>query len=169
MKRSIIVGGTIAAAAVVAGVGLALAGTGSGGNSYGGSSMTMPATSNGTAAGVQTAQTHLGQILVDSRGRTLYLFEKDTANMSSCNGSCASVWPPLTTTAMPRVTGGTQTNLVGTVRRSDGTMQVTYGGHALYFYVADSKAGDFKGQGLDQFGAQWDVVAPTGSAIDGDN
>jgi predicted lipoprotein with Yx(FWY)xxD motif len=170
MNRNIILGGTILGAAAAAGIGIAVAGSGSGGGAYssGGNGATKPAPNMAAAANVQAAQTRLGAVLVDSRGRSLYLFEKDTANASKCAGSCASIWPPLTTTGVPHAMGAAQASLVGSVRRSDGAMQVTYRGHPLYLYVGDNKTGDVNGQGLNQFGAVWEAVGPSGSGLDSD-
>jgi predicted lipoprotein with Yx(FWY)xxD motif len=95
----------------------------------------------------------------------LYLFEKDTGATSSCYGSCASVWPPLTTKGAPQAGPGVNASLLGTATRSDGTSEVTYNGHPLYFYVGDSSPGQTGGQGLNQFGALWFVVSPEGRAI----
>jgi predicted lipoprotein with Yx(FWY)xxD motif len=117
------------------------------------------------SASVAVRSTPLGSILVDGRGRSLYLFEKDKGTASSCSGSCAAVWPPLTT-AGKGVALGLPTGRVGAIKRADGTKQVTYAGHPLYTYAGDGKAGDVKGQGLDQFGAEWYVLARNGGKID---
>jgi predicted lipoprotein with Yx(FWY)xxD motif len=106
----------------------------------------------------------LGTILV-SGGRTLYLFEKDNGSNSSCYESCASVWPPLVTKGAPQPGTGVSASLLGTTTRSDGTSEVTYNGHPLYFYLGDSSPGQTGGQGLNQFGALWFVVSPAGNAI----
>jgi predicted lipoprotein with Yx(FWY)xxD motif len=119
-----------------------------------------------TASTVIRGQTSpLGRIIVDHAGRTLYLFEKDTPGSSACYGTCAGIWPPLTTTTKVTPAAGL-TARVGTFKRSDGTMQVTYNGHPLYYYVGDASAGQTKGQALDQFGAEWYVLAPTGNKVD---
>jgi predicted lipoprotein with Yx(FWY)xxD motif len=165
MNRNIIIGGGVAAAVVAAGIGIAVAGSGGHGYSSGNSSKTTQAQGTGTVAAVQTAQTSLGQILVDSRGRTLYLFEKDPTNMSTCNGSCTSIWPPLMTSGAPNAVNGAQSSLLGAVSRSSGA-QVTYAGHPLYFYVGDDQAGAVRGQGLNQFGAVWEAVSPSGQGVD---
>jgi predicted lipoprotein with Yx(FWY)xxD motif len=119
--------------------------------------------SGGTAVDVATSK--LGKILVDSKGRTLYLFVADTGSSSTCNGACAGVWPPLTTTKKPVAGSGVTASLLGTTKRSDGTLEVTYDGHPLYYYAGDSSAGQTTGQALNQFGAPWYVVAPSGAAI----
>ena len=115
---------------------------------------------------MSTRHTPLGTVLVDSNGRTLYLFEQDKSTKSTCYGGCAGIWPPLTTS--PKAAGGVSAAKLGTSKRTDGTSIVTYGGHPLYTYVGDAAPGDTKGEGLDQFGAKWYVVAPSGQKIDKD-
>jgi predicted lipoprotein with Yx(FWY)xxD motif len=109
-----------------------------------------------------------GKVLVDGKGRTLYLFQADTAGKSTCSGACASAWPPFTVTGTPQAGSGVDQAKLATIHRSHGTTQVVYGGHALYFYVGDSAAGEAKGQGLKAFGADWYVVAASGNKIDND-
>jgi predicted lipoprotein with Yx(FWY)xxD motif len=118
------------------------------------------------AATVAPAQTKLGTVLANAEGRTLYLFEKDKGTASSCYGACASVWAPLTTGAKAVAGSGIAAAKLGTSKRTDGKTVVTYGGHPLYTYAGDAKTGDVKGQGLDQFGAEWYVLAPSGRKID---
>jgi predicted lipoprotein with Yx(FWY)xxD motif len=120
------------------------------------------------AASVSTAHTKLGTVLVDAKRRTLYLFENDKGPMSSCYGACAAVWPPLASREKAMGGTGIAAARLGTSQRTDGTAVVTYGGHPLYTYAGDTKRGDVKGQGLDQFGAGWYVVAPSGRKIDED-
>jgi predicted lipoprotein with Yx(FWY)xxD motif len=146
-------------AVVVAGCGGSSSGTAAGGSSYG------TATAAPKTGTVSTRQTKLGRILADANGRTLYLFEKDTGATSTCNGACASVWPPLTAGTAKAGTGVTAAEL-GTTKRSDGKTEITYAGHPLYTYAGDQKPGDVQGQGLDQFGAEWYVLAPDGHTID---
>jgi predicted lipoprotein with Yx(FWY)xxD motif len=110
--------------------------------------------------------TPLGQILVDGSGRSLYLFEADTSNGSTCSGACAHVWPPLLTSGQPHLGNGVTHSLVGTLRRSNGTVQVTYNGHPLYYFSGDTKSGEAKGEGLTSFGAGWDAVSPAGDKIE---
>jgi predicted lipoprotein with Yx(FWY)xxD motif len=148
-------------AVIVAGCGGSSSGTTGGGSAYG-NAKPAPKTATGT---VSTRETKLGRILVDANGRTLYLFEKDKGATSSCNGACASIWPPLTAgkaKAGTRVTAA----VLGTTKRSDGKTEITYAGHPLYTYAGDQKPGDVAGQGLDQFGAEWYVLAPDGHKID---
>ena len=107
----------------------------------------------------------LGQILVDGNGRTLYLFEADTSSASTCYGSCATYWPPLLTGGPPQAGAGAKTSLLGTTKRNDGTTEVTYAGHPLYYVVTDHNPGDATGQRVNNFGAAWDVVGPDGKQI----
>jgi predicted lipoprotein with Yx(FWY)xxD motif len=120
------------------------------------------------AAVVSSAKTKLGRILVDSRGRTLYLFEKDRNGKSACSGQCAAFWPPLITSGKPRVSKGAKASLIGMTRRADGRMQVTYNQHPLYTFAKDKKAGQTNGEGLNAFGAKWYVVSPAGRKISND-
>lgn len=119
--------------------------------------------SGGTAVDLATSK--LGKILVDSKGRTLYLFAADTGTSSTCSAACAGAWPPLTTKHKPTAGAGVTASLLGTTKRSDGTLEVTYGGHPLYYYAGDTASGQTTGQALSQFGAPWYVLAASGKAI----
>ncbi len=121
------------------------------------------ARANGPA--VSTATTSLGRILVDPRGRTLYLFAKDKNDQSACNGQCATFWPPLIASGKPLATNGVKASLLGTTKRADGRMQVTYNRHPLYTFVKDTKKGQTNGEELKAFGAEWYVVSPAGAKI----
>jgi predicted lipoprotein with Yx(FWY)xxD motif len=126
------------------------------------------ANAGGAASGrtvVKMASTPLGRILVDSRGITLYDFPKDKGIVSSCYGACAALWPPLLTTGKPVAGPGVKAALLGTTKRSDGKLEVTYNGHPLYYFVTDRKPGQTTGQGLNQFGAPWWVISPAGKEI----
>ena len=154
---------------VIAPVALAVAVAGCGGN--GQSPAAQPASAAFSAAApkhatVKTRNGALGTYLVDAKGRTLYLFEKDTGKRSQCSGACAQAWPPLTTRAKPAAKGGAKASLLSTSKRSGGPKQVTYDGHPLYRFAPDTAAGQTKGQGVDGFGALWWVVAPSGEAIE---
>jgi predicted lipoprotein with Yx(FWY)xxD motif len=169
MKRKITLliaaAGSLAVGLVAAGAGVS-ATKGSGyPPSYGSYSSVQRAAA--TSAMVGVAKSRLGRILVDGRGRTLYLFERDKGTASTCYGSCASIWPPLTTAGKPHAVRGALGARLGTTRRSDGKLEVTYNGHPLYRYVGDAKPGDTKGQGLNQFGGGWDVLSPVGMKIEG--
>jgi predicted lipoprotein with Yx(FWY)xxD motif len=159
-----------AAPVAIAGVALIVAGCGGGGTASAGpgyAAAGKPIISP-QAGTIGTRQTNLGNVLADGQGRTLYLFEKDHGMSSSCSGACASIWPPLTATGKPGAGAGLAASKIALIKRSDGTMQVTYGGHPLYTYAGDAKPGDTKGEGLNQFGAEWNVLAPNGSKIDDD-
>ena len=106
-----------------------------------------------------------GAFLTDGSGRTVYLWAKDTMNMSDCSGACAQAWPPVPATGTLTATGGVQASDLGTITRSDGTKQATYDGHPLYYFVGDSAPGQTAGQGSDNFGAKWWLVAPSGRKI----
>jgi predicted lipoprotein with Yx(FWY)xxD motif len=121
------------------------------------------ATSSRTAT-VKIAQRSVGKILVDSKGRTLYLFRKDSRNRSECFDLCADNWPPLRVSGKPTGGKGVRKGLLGTIKRSDGKRQVTYNGHPLYRFVGDGGPGDVNGQGFNAFGARWYVVSPSGKA-----
>jgi predicted lipoprotein with Yx(FWY)xxD motif len=114
---------------------------------------------------VSTAKTSLGSIIVTSSGRTLYLFGKDRNGTSACSGQCAVFWPPLITSAKPHVSGGAKASLLGTTKRADGRLQVTYNHHPLYTFAKDTKAGQTSGEGVNAFGAVWDAVSPAGAKI----
>jgi predicted lipoprotein with Yx(FWY)xxD motif len=162
--------------AITAGAGAIAAlavGCGSSGSSSSSSSSSSkpassPSSSSSTpvasAATVHTANSKYGQILVDGSGRTLYMLTADKGPMSTCYSTCASIWPPQTTTGMPANSGVTA-SLVGTTTRTDNTMQVVYNGDPLYTFSHDAKAGDVNGEGLATFGGTWYVVGTNGNAI----
>jgi predicted lipoprotein with Yx(FWY)xxD motif len=110
----------------------------------------------------------LGRHVVNGKGLTVYLFEKDRNGKSACYGSCAKVWPPLITAGKPAAGAGVVASKIGTTKRKDGRLQATYGGHPLYRYDDDHKPGQTEGQGSRAFGAEWYVVAPSGKKIDED-
>ena len=114
---------------------------------------------------VAVARSPLGRILVDSKGITLYDFVQDKGTMSSCYGACATLWPPLITKGKPIAGPGVRASLLGTTKRKDGKLEVTYNGHPLYYFVTDRRPGQTTGQGVDQFGAPWWVLSPAGKEI----
>ena len=120
----------------------------------------------GSGATVSTGSSSLGRILVDGKGRTLYLFEKDRRDRSACSATCATYWPPLLTHAKPTAGRGVKASLLGTIRRAGGTTQVTYAGHPLYRYLPDTKPGQTNGQDSHDFGAGWYVLSPAGKKIE---
>jgi len=125
------------------------------------------ASSSSARAGtkVAVADSKLGRILVDGRGRTLYLFAKESKGKSACSGTCAAYWPPLIATGKPQAVAGAKASLLGTTRRADGRLQVTYHHHPLYRFSGDTNSGLTSGQGLDDFGGKWWVVSPAGEKI----
>ena len=142
---------------------LAVAGCGGGGDAP--ASPASPETSSGRPATVGAATTGLGQVLVDSNGRTVYLFRKDDGMKSACSGACADAWPPVRAHGKPTVGAGADASQVGTTARTDGKPQVTYNGHPLYLYRGDEKPGDTTGQGSTGFGAAWYALSPAGNEI----
>ena len=104
--------------------------------------------------------------LVGPDGKTVYLFEGDKNGKPTCAGACTQFWPPVTASGMPIAGSGLDKSLLGTVKRADGSTQVTYGGHPLYYYSGDSSPGTALGQGMDAFGAEWYVLNAKGSKID---
>jgi predicted lipoprotein with Yx(FWY)xxD motif len=137
-----------------------------GGGAYGAAPKTSAPAASG-AVSIKTTKGDPGTFLVDSSGRSLYLFEADKSTTSTCNGACAAAWPPLTTTGAPTAGTGVKANLLGTTKRDDGKMEVTYNGHPLYYFANDSAPGDIKGQGVDAFGAEWYAVSPEGKTAEG--
>jgi len=125
------------------------------------------ASSSGTSAAggvtIQTAHTPLGTVLTDGKGITVYLFEADTTTKPTCYSACASAWPPVLTASAPAAGSGAKTSLLGTVKRTDGKIQVTYAGHPLYYFIQSTKPGNVSGQGVNAFGAHWDAVRPSGA------
>ena len=115
---------------------------------------------------VALGKTALGSVLVDARGRTLYLFDKDKRGRSACYGACATYWPPLLSSAKPRQEKGVRASLLGLTTRTDGKRQVTYAGHPLYRFIGDKAAGQTTGEGLTDFGAAWDAIAASGRAVE---
>jgi predicted lipoprotein with Yx(FWY)xxD motif len=156
----------------------AMAGAGCGSTSSSTSSAATPATAATTAASssssssaapaaaaitISTAKGKGGTYLTGSGGRAVYLWVADSGGKSACSGACAKVWPPVEGT--PSGGTGVTASDLGTITRSDGSKQVTYNGHPLYYFIADKSEGSVKGQGSNSFGAKWWLLAPSGSAI----
>ena len=123
------------------------------------------AASSTTAATLSAHSSRYGRILFDGRGRVLYLFARDRGGRSSCYGACAKAWPPFLTKGAPRALAGVNAKLLGTTKRSDGTMQVTYAKHPLYYFSEDTRPGQIKCQNVSNFGGLWLVVTPNGKAV----
>ena len=169
MQSKLVFMGSLVAAALIA----AGCGSSSSAGNYGGGVTASPATTPSaqptavaTGTAIDVGSTKLGQVLVDSNGRTLYLFAADTSTQSTCNSAaCVQYWPPLLTNDAPQAGTGVNAGLLGTTRRQDGTTEVTYAGHPLYYFLSDKKAGDVTGQGVNGFGGPWYVVSPSGMSI----
>ena len=164
--------GGLAALALTAIV-VAGCGSSSSSSSPAASAAAQPATSSTTAStaaasagtAISTTKGSAGTYLVGPDGRAVYVWVADTGSKSNCSGACAVAWPPVTTTGSPTAGTGVTASDLGTTKRSDGSEEVTYKGHPLYYFVADKSAGQTKGQGSNSFGAKWWLVAPSGSAI----
>jgi predicted lipoprotein with Yx(FWY)xxD motif len=157
---------TLAAVLVMALAVLALAGCGNSGKGNS-SSAAPPKTSDGRSATIGVANEGLGKILVNSQGRTLYLFQRDTGTTSTCTGACAADWPPLLENGTPAIGSGANASMIRTTTRPDGKRQITYNRHPLYTFAKDKKAGDTNGQGLSAFGGLWYAVSPAGNQVTG--
>ena len=126
-----------------------------------------PSSTSASSGTVDLAQASLGPILIDSQGRSLYLWQADTGAKSTCTGACASAWPPLVTTGKPTAGSGVRSSLLGTTKRANGTEQVTYNGHPLYRFAGDTASRQTNGQGSTGFGAPWYVLSPRGNPLTG--
>ena len=164
------VGGALGAAVVVAacssgGTSSAAAPAAAPASPAGASSSPRSGASSSGGTVITTAKSSAGTFLTNGSGRAGYLWVKDTGDMSNCNGACAGAWPPVTTTATATASGSAKASDIGTITRSDGTKQVTYDGHPLYYFSGDSGPGTATGQGSDGFGAKWWLVSPAGSDV----
>ena len=162
-RRSVVT--FFASAAVVPALVLSACGSDNSNNSS--SSTTTPNSQNAQSGTVDVAKTGLGNVLVDSQGRTLYLFKADQGTTSECSGACATNWPPLKASGKLTAGKGADASMIGTTARSDGETQVTYNGHPVYTFMGDKKAGDTNGEGLVAFGAAWYTLSPAGDQITG--
>jgi len=138
---------------------------GCGGGAATAASSAPPKTASGQTATVGISSTGIGQILVNSQGRTLYLFKADQGIKSACTHACAGAWPPLLVTGKSTAGQGINPSLVGTATRPEGTTQLTYNGHPLYLFAQDQKAGETNGQGVSAFGAAWFALNSAGSQV----
>jgi predicted lipoprotein with Yx(FWY)xxD motif len=154
--RKAALGAALAALAVV------LAACGGGNDQGSGSTATTAAAQQATEATVAVAGTALGEVLVDGKGRTLYVFTKDKGDQSVCSGKCAAAWPALTVSGAATPGTGVQASLLSTAKQANGSTQVTYGGKPLYYFAGDKAPGDTKGQGLN---GVWFVVRGDGSLV----
>jgi predicted lipoprotein with Yx(FWY)xxD motif len=159
----------LAALAAIPLVVAACGGSGSSSTTTTSASSSSGASSGATAttgpAEITVASTKFGKAITDAKGMTLYLFQPDTTTKSTCYGSCAVAWPPLLTNGTPKIEGsGLDQSKLGVTTRTDGTKQVTYGGHPLYYYVGDRSAGVIAGQNVNANGGLWLLVKPNGAA-----
>lgn len=127
--------------------------------------VTASASAASPRAKVLVRVTSVGGVLADARGHTLYSYAADKGRIPACYGVCASLWPPFLTGAKPVAGLGAKANLLGTTKRKDGKLQVTYGGHPLYLFAKDTKPGDVRGEGIVHFGGSWWLVSARGAEI----
>jgi predicted lipoprotein with Yx(FWY)xxD motif len=129
------------------------------------SSTASGSTASGSTLALKTAKGSAGIWLTNSAGRTLYLYTRDKGTTSECYGACAKAWPPLTTTGSVTISGKyTVQRDLGVTTRTDGTKQVTYGGHPLYYYKGDTAPGQTNGQGV---GGVWFLIGPIANVMNG--
>ena len=158
-------GALIAVALTAAACGSSGTSSGTGAQAGASASASASGSGSGSAMVITTKAGSAGTFLTDGSGRTVYLWAKDGMDASACSGACTALWPPVTTGGTPTASGSAKASDLGTITRSDGAKQVTYDGHALYYYAGDSGAGQTNGQGTDSFGAKWWLIAPAGSSI----
>ncbi len=148
---------------------LALVVAGCGGGSNGNTATASENSASGEGGDTVSAGSisGLGTVLVDSEGLTVYMFAKDTGTASSCYGACAQSWPPVIAADKPSAGEGAMSSQLGTTKRKDGTMQVTYGGHPLYTYAGDTAPGEANGNESTAFGGKWSTMDEAGEAVAG--
>ncbi|HEX2071491.1 MAG TPA: hypothetical protein VHF90_07570 [Thermoleophilaceae bacterium] len=113
---------------------------------------------------VKVVGSEYGPVVADRKGEAFYLFDKEQTNKAQCYGDCAVAWPPVLTKGEPRAGKGAKQKLLGTTKRRNGTLQVTYAGHPLYYYKDDTP-GNILCQDVDEFGGLWLVVKPNGRPV----
>jgi predicted lipoprotein with Yx(FWY)xxD motif len=169
MPAPVKVGVPLAAAALLAAA-CSSGGSGSSSSAATPASSSPAAANSGNAAAsssliISTASSSAGPVLINGSGRAVYVWAKDTKDMSACTGACASAWPPVQPTGTVTAALSAASSDLGTITRSDGTKQVTYDGHPLYYFSGDSGSGQANGQGSDAFGAKWWLVTPSGADV----
>ena len=150
---------------VAAGLLAAACGTAAGSTTAGSAPTGTPASGSTTATVIESHAGSAGSFLTNASGRAVYLWAADSMNKSMCSGACAQAWPPVTSMGQVTAAHGAKAADLGTITRSDGTKQVTYLGHPLYYFAGDSGPGQTNGQGSDSFGAKWWLVTPAGAKI----
>jgi len=171
MKRKITVffaiAAPLAAVLIAAGCGSSASGSAYSAGPYGSAAAASASVRSATGATrVGVASSQLGRILVDGKGRTLYAFGKDKNGRSACSGGCATYWPALLTSGKARAGHGVKASRLGTTKRGDGRLQVTYNRHPLYTFKLDKKAGQTNGEGLNDFGGVWNALSPAGRKVE---
>ncbi|MBS1862664.1 MAG: hypothetical protein JSS68_13225 [Actinobacteria bacterium] len=169
MRRTSLVSALLALVGVIV-----IAGCGGGGSTSsssetsGGEGSATPAANKGGGGGEGTISTAevsgLGKVLVDSEGMTVYLYTPDEGSTSVCYGGCESAWPPVVAKGKPTAGEGAMSSALGTTKRKDGSMQVTYEGHPLYTFVGDKSPGEATGQEVE---GTWFVMNEAGAAVKG--
>jgi predicted lipoprotein with Yx(FWY)xxD motif len=119
-------------------------------------------------AELKIEKTKIGKVVANVKLHTLYMFRADKGTKSACYGKCAKFWPPLLTSGKPKAGPGIKASLLGTSKRKDGKLQVTYKGHPLYTFLEDKAPAQTKGEGSKAFGAGWYALTPSGVVIDRD-
>jgi predicted lipoprotein with Yx(FWY)xxD motif len=167
-KQGVAVVSVVALAVALAACGSSSKKTSSTASSAANAPASAPAAPRYGSSGVKVAlqKVSFGTVLVGPNSHTVYLFLKDTGTTSQCNGKCAQVWAPLTSSGQPQAGSGLKQSLLATSKRSDGQMQVTYGGHPLYYYDDDKKPGMTEGEGKKEFGAEWYAVGADGKKVE---
>ena len=161
MRKQGMAGGSVVALAVA----IAACGSSNKKTTSSAASSAPPASTPSKGVQVSLRKVSFGKVLVGPNSHTVYLFLKDKGTTSQCNGKCATVWAPLTTSGQPQAGSGLNGSLLATSKRSDGQMQVTYGGHPLYYYDDDKKPGMTEGEGKKEFGAEWYAVGADGKKV----
>jgi len=117
-----------------------------------------------TGAVVISASSRYGRMLFDAHGQPIYLFERERDSTARCYGACADDWPPVLTRGLPRAAHGSREELLGTTRRTDGRLQVTYAGHPLYFYAHEGRY-QVLCHDVTEYGGTWLAVRPDGEPV----
>ena len=110
---------------------------------------------------ITTGDSEFGPILFNGEKQAIYIWEPEESTTAECYGDCAEAWPPVLTDGAPIASGGVDSGLLGTTERTDGTTQVTYNGHPLYYYARE-KAGEVKCHNISTHGGLWWVIQPSG-------
>jgi predicted lipoprotein with Yx(FWY)xxD motif len=118
----------------------------------------------GSGTEVVASDSQYGSVLFDSEQQAIYLFDREASDTSECYGACAEAWPPVLTDGDPQAGEGVDAKLLATTERDDGSTQVTYDGHPLYYYV-DDPPGEVLCHGVEEFGGLWLAVDPSGKAV----